>query len=205
MTKNCYGMDCIRYPKDDCSPCKEHDLGPDNWSACPPAPEDHCSSTDLFAQVLEPSFSASLTNNGSIQLATNASVLNQCGGFTLTSGIAPCDTLNFPECGVYLVTINLDYSFLPLTDINIGRYYQIDVKVTGKHINNPLPNLSVETGITTTNTISGSLSKTFLVNCTDASSAIRLKLNNFNYNVSFNQTLALTPAISVIKLSNKKL
>lgn len=222
MSNNNIEIDSICYPEDDYQPnAFDDDLGIANWqdalanSGQDPSKhqvckhhkkESHaCSCKKNFAQVLDPNLSTALSAAGSIPLATDHQSLLQEGGFTLSTHTVKNDTFNFPSAGVYLVTLNVRYTFLPPTFIDLGQFYQVVVHIEPVNIANVLPKLIRDTGIVTKGTISDSITSTFIVNMTKSSAAIRLNFVNFNYNVSFNQTIAFSPIITVTKLSDRPL
>lgn len=159
---------------------------------------------DAFAQIYDPNLDVEFKEHGYIQLLGNADTLMERGGFSVTTTTVENDTLNFAEIGVYLVNINLEYSFLPPNEGVIGTPYQ--VVIASKPINIPMatPSLVVNTGLSTLDTVSGILSRSFLVNVPTLPAALRLYLSNFNFDVAFDKSINISSnIINVTKISSK--
>lgn len=167
-----------------------------NQTTTPPPPSE-----DVMAFVNDPNLSYVLTQPGPIQLLAPDTSFRQLGGFTLSSTQIPNDTFNFPSKGIYEVTLQMDYSFLPPTSITIGTFYQVVVAVKS---NQPqfIPDLSVNTGIPSSETISDTFTRSFLLDVTDLPATLNLELVSFNFGLSFNNSISFyNIVINAIKLT----
>lgn len=159
--------------------------------------------TKVFARVSDGNLSVEVTENDTfLQLALDQATLFQQGGFSITTTTATNDTLNFPSTGVYLVDMNLVYSFLPETGVTIGTPYQVVLSVIEDPNIEFLPNVYIDTGITSPDTISEALPWSFLLNVTSVPFNIRIRLDNFMYNLAFEDKISFeNNVINVVKIA----
>lgn len=136
-----------------------------------------------FAQTRDMNLNVSMTEPGNIQLVSAPDQLMEKGGFTLLSDEVPNDTLVFPELGVYRLDINMKYSFLPKLSTPMNMFYQVIVEPTldGRY----LPALSMNSGVTSTETNQGILSSCLMVNVLKKDTELKLYLDEFTFDVAF--------------------
>lgn len=164
---------------------------------CPPEKDE------VLAFLSDGNLSYKMTAPGNIQLLLDDTELDEMGGFSVTTTQVTNDTFNFPSTGIYQVTIQINYDFLPPNQATLGTPYQVVVNV---NTNAPqfIPAMAINTGLASTGTNSDTFTRSFLLNVVNPITSFTLELISFNFDLAFDKSISFSsPQITAIKLTDK--